>query len=105
MVVTFKLATHTRFWNVFIFLAVALLSIVLYLTYMWISNWYLSNLILGTTMIAWTSIETYFMVLFCMCVVLFLDGIVLSIDFDRGGYISRMRDVIDQERQDHDSAF
>jgi hypothetical protein len=43
---------------------------------------------------AWTSAQPYFMVLLCTCVVLFLDGIILSIDFDRGGYISRMREVI-----------
>lgn len=61
---------------------------------MWFSNFYFSDYVEGTVYMAWTSAQPYFMVLLCTCVVLFLDGIILSIDFDRGGYISRMREVI-----------
>ena len=34
------------------------------------------------------------MVLFSVCIVLFVDGLVVSVDFNRGGYASRMRKII-----------
>jgi hypothetical protein len=94
VVVTFKLATHTKFWSVILFFAVSVLSVALYVIYMWMSDYILSEHIVGTTYIAWTTFETYLCVLICLIVVLTIDGIVLSIDFDRGGYISKMREVI-----------
>jgi hypothetical protein len=42
VIVTFKLSTHTKFWSVFLFIAVSILSLTLYLCYMWISNYALS---------------------------------------------------------------
>lgn len=39
VVVTFKLSTHTKFWSVFLFIAVSILSLSLYVAYMWISNY------------------------------------------------------------------
>ncbi len=100
LVVTFKLATHTKFWSLLLIICVIVLSIALYVSYMWISNFYFSEHILGTTYIAWTSGEVYFVVLFCTCFILFVDGIVIFIDFKRGGYISKMRDVIDAEKEE-----
>jgi hypothetical protein len=41
----------------------------------------------------------------CLVFVLTIDGIVLSIDFDRGGYISRMREVITQEAYDNEKEY
>lgn len=41
---------------------------------------------------------TYFIVLFSICLVLFIDGFVLSIDFKRGGYASKMRKLIEKEQ-------
>lgn len=55
VVVTFKLSTHTKFWSIFLFIAVSILSLVLYVAYMWISNYKLSHHIVGTTFIAWTT--------------------------------------------------
>lgn len=39
------------------------------------------------------------MVIFCCCLVLMIDGSVLSIDFNRGGYGSRMRRLIESEQE------
>lgn len=36
--------------------------------------------------------------LLCVCVVLFVDGIVVFLDFNRGGYASRMREIIKEEK-------
>ena len=94
LVVTFKLATHTKFWSGFLFIAVVFLSLALYLAYMWISNYYFSTYIKGTAYVAWTTGETYLTVLFCVSLILFVDGIVVHIDFTRGGYSSKMRTVV-----------
>jgi hypothetical protein len=67
---------------------------------MWISNYYLSDYVNNTVMMFYTSGETYFVVLFGVCFVLIIDGIVLSIDFDRGNYISKMRKIIEAEKED-----
>lgn len=61
---------------------------------MWISNYYFSDNILGTTRIAWTSAKAYLTVIFCISLILFVDGIVIHIDFNRGGYSSKMRRVV-----------
>ncbi len=105
IVVTFKLASHTKFWSVFLFFAVSILSLVMYAFYMWISNYKLSEHVVGTTYVAWTTAECYFLVLLCLIIVLAIDGAVLAIDFHRGGFISKMREKINQERIDSDSQF
>ena len=99
LVVTFKLATHTKFWSTLLIICVLILSIALYISYMWISNYFFSEHYLGTAYMAWTTGETYFVVLFSTCFILFLDGIVVFIDFRRGGYISKMRDVVSAEKE------
>lgn len=65
---------------------------------MWLTNFALTDYVEGTTKVAWTSLETYFVVLFCVCLVLFVDGLTVFIDFVRGGYTSRMRQVIKEEK-------
>ena len=94
MVVTFKLATHTRFWSGLMIFTLVVLSIGLYLAYMWISNSFFSDNINGTNIVAWTSGECYFVVLFGICFILFLDGIIIHIDLMKSGTISKMRAVI-----------
>lgn len=47
---------------------------------------------------AWTSIETYFVVLLCVCMVLFVDGLVVFMDFRKGSYASKMREIVYQEQ-------
>lgn len=98
LVVTFKLSTHTRFWSIILFITITLLSLGLYVIYMWISNYVLSDHIEGTTYVAWTSAECYFVVLFCICLVLFVDGLVVFLDFRRGSYASKMREIVYQEQ-------
>ena len=70
------------------------------MAYMWISNYFFSEHIKGTTYIAYTTGEVYFVVLFSVAFVLFIDGIVIHIDFVRGGYISKMRDVVASEKEE-----
>jgi hypothetical protein len=48
-VVTFKLATHTKFWSILLFFGIVCLSLGLYEIYMWISNFYFSTYVKGTT--------------------------------------------------------
>jgi signal transduction histidine kinase len=98
LVVTFKLATHTRFWSVILFITITFLSLGFYVIYMWISNYALSDYVEGTAFIAWTSIETYFIVLFCICLILFIDGVVVFMDFRKGSYASKMREIVHQEQ-------
>jgi hypothetical protein len=37
-------------------------------------------------------------VLFCICIILFIDGVIVFIDFRRGSYASKMREVIINEQ-------
>jgi hypothetical protein len=96
--VTFKLATHTKFWSIILFITIIGLSLGLYVIYMWISNYFLSDNIEGTVYIAWTSFETYLVVLFSVCVILFVDGLVVFLDFRNGSYASKMREIVQKEQ-------
>ena len=98
MLVTFKLATHTRFWSGLLIFTILVLALGLYLAYMWISNYYFSDNINGTSVVAWTSAECYLVVLFGVCFLLFVDGIVIHIDLMKSGIISKMRAVIAHEK-------
>jgi hypothetical protein len=99
MVVTFKLSTHTRFWSVLLFLIIVVLSLGLYVAYMWISNDRFSPLVLYTAYMFYTTGETYLVVLFCCCVVLLFDGVVLSLDMEYSGLVSKMRKIIELEKE------
>jgi hypothetical protein len=68
---------------------------------MWISNYYLVmyTWVSNTAYTYFTTGETYFILLFSVCLVLFVDGLVLSVDFERGGYSSRMRKLIQSEQE------
>lgn len=96
--VTFKLSTHTKFWSVILFISIIVLSLGLYIGYMWFSNYYLPTYMYVTyTASMFYGIGlTYFIVLFSICLVLFIDGFVLSVDFKRGGYASKMRKLIEE---------
>ena len=96
--VTFKLATHTRFWSCCLIFSILFLSVGLYAAYTWLSNFALSPDIEGTASVGWTTAETYLVVLFCICIILFLDGVIVFIDFKRGSYASKMRQVISREQ-------
>jgi phospholipid-transporting ATPase len=80
MLVTFKLSTHTKFWSLLLFFSILFLSLGLYFAYMWISNYYFSDYVKNATYMFFTQAETYFIVLFCVCLVLFVDGIILAYD-------------------------
>lgn len=94
MLVTFKLSTHTKFWSFLLFFSIIVLSLGLYFAYMWISNYNFSNYVIGNTYMFFTQAETYFIVLFCSCFVLCVDGIVLSFDSKYSGVINKMRILI-----------
>jgi hypothetical protein len=74
-------------------------SLALYISYMWISNYALTTYLQGTILIFYTNAETYFLVIFSCCMVLLVDGFVVSVDFNRGGYASRMRRLIESEQE------
>lgn len=95
--VTFKLSTHTKFWSIFLFIAIIVLSLGVYIGYMWFSNSYLVSYtyVTATTATFFTIWESYLIVVFSICFVLFIDGFVLSLDFEKGGYSSRMRKLIE----------
>lgn len=91
---TLKLATHTRFWSGCLIFSILFLSLGMYVSYMWISNYFLSSSINGTSYMAWTTGDVYFVVLFCICMILVVDGVIVFIDFRRGSYASKMRVVL-----------
>ena len=74
-------------------------TILTYLIYIWISNYALSDQIQGTILTSFQTGETYFLVLFCVCAILAIDGFVVFLDFDRGGYASKMRRIVEEEKQ------
>jgi hypothetical protein len=41
-----------------------------------------------------TSGETYFIVLFCICLVLAIDGVVLSLDSEHADVVSKLRNIV-----------
>lgn len=94
MLVTFKLSTHTKFWSWILLISILFLSLGMYFAYMWISNYYFSDYVYGSTYMFFTEGETYFIVLFCVCFVLFIDGIVLSFDSEYAGVVSKMRALV-----------
>ncbi len=83
-----------------LFISILFLSLGLYVAYMWFSNSYLVmyTWVSNTAATYFTTGETYFILLFSVCLVLFIDGAVLSVDFERGGYSSRMRRLIKSEQ-------
>ena len=97
-VVTFKLSTHTKFWSAILIWVIIFTSLGLYLAYTWISNYAFSNYVEGVAFIAWTSAECYFVVLFSVCMILFVDGVVVFIDFRQGALASKMREIVYQEQ-------
>lgn len=94
MLVTFKLATHTKFWSILLLISIIFFSLGLYFAYMWISNYHFSDYVTGDTYMFFTEGETYFIVLFCVCFVLCIDGIVLTFDSKYAGIINKMRILI-----------
>lgn len=56
MVVTFKLATHTKFWSWIYVLSIVVTTIGFYILHMWLTNFTLTDYVYGTTKVAWTSL-------------------------------------------------
>ena len=77
-----------------LFIVIIFFSLALYIAYMWVSNYAFSDYLTGAVYMFYTSAETYFVVIFCCVLVLMVDGSVVSVDFNRGGYASRMRRLI-----------
>jgi hypothetical protein len=71
------------------------LTIIPYLAYMWISNTSASiHMFLGVPRVAWTTAEPYFVVVFCVCLILAIDGVLVFHEFETGGVASKMRLVV-----------
>lgn len=64
------------------------------MAYTWISNFALSPTFEGTPHAAWSTGETYLIAVFCVSFILFIDGVVVFMDFRRGSYASKMREVM-----------
>lgn len=98
-VITFKILSHTKFFSKIFIFGVIFLSITLYLLYMWIDNYFYTINIEGTVIVAWTSPKAYLVVIFSGIIVLFMDGILVHIDFKKGGYTSKIRKIIGEEKE------
>ena len=98
LVVTFKLITHTKFWSWFLVIAIVVTAFGFYCLHMWLTNFTLTDYVQGTTVVAWSSGLCYLVVLFCVCMILFVDGMVVFLDFERGGYPSKMREIMREHK-------
>lgn len=78
LLVTFKIAAHTKFWSWINAISIFFLSLCLYLAFMWISN-VMDTTVKGAIIPIYSSLKTYLLVLFFVCVVLMIDGLVLFI--------------------------
>ena len=105
MVVTLKLATHTKFMSKLLLFSILVLALGIYVAYMWISSVFPTSMINHTTLMFFTSAETYFVVLYGVCMILFVDGFVISLDYDNSGTIKKLRDLIDEEKEYYESEY
>ena len=55
LVVTFKLATHTKFWSTLLIVSILFFSLGLYIAYMWISNVAFTQYLKGTITIFYSN--------------------------------------------------
>lgn len=93
IIVTLKLVTHTKYWSLMLVVSILVVSIGLYVAYMWFSNYkaILSNHILGTAGVMWQDLKSFLFQIFCICSILLVDGVTFTIDFHYGSYASKMR--------------
>ena len=54
LVVTFKLATHTKFWSAMLVIVIVFFSLALYIAYMWVSNYIFSDYLKGAVYMFFT---------------------------------------------------
>lgn len=73
--------------------SIVVVSLGLYVAYMWFSNYkaILSDHILGTAIVMWQNVKSLFFQIFCICLILLIDGVTVTIDFHYGSYASKMR--------------
>lgn len=100
-----KLSTHTRFWSVILFLSIVVLSLGLYVAYMWVSDTSFSIYVQHSMLISYTTGNVYLVVIFCCCLVVCIDGYVVTVDFNRSRYASKMRIIIDAEKEESRSIY
>ena len=96
IIVTLKLVMRTKYWTFTLVFSIVVVSIGLYIAYMWFSNYIalLSDHILGTTIIMWNTYKSLFFQIFCACLILLIDGAAVTVDFHYGSYASKMRLVV-----------
>ena len=98
MIVSLKLATHTKFMSKLLLFSLLFLAIGIYVAYMWISSVFPTSGINNTTMMFFTSAETYFVVIYGMCLILLIDGFIISLDYDNSGVIKKLRDIVAEDK-------
>lgn len=98
---TIKLATHTKYWSWILVISIVVTTFGLYISYMWFSNYkaILSDHILGTAMVMWHNLKSLLYQIFCVCVILIIDGLVVTVDFHYGEYASKMRLAVFKEQE------
>ena len=105
MIVSLKLATHTKFMSKMLLFSLLVLAIGIYIAYIWISSVFPQSGINHTALIFFSSAETYFIVLFGCCLILFVDGFVISFDYDNSGVIKKLRDIVHDDKEYQKSEF
>ena len=75
---TFKIAAHTKFWSWINVLSLLVLSLCLYIGFMWISDLpKIDTTAKGAIIPIHSSFKCYLVVLLCTCILLMIDGLVL----------------------------
>ena len=97
LAVTFKLATHTRFWSILTFIGTVIISLGLYVAFMWVSNANSGN-VQGSILPVYRSFHTWLVVFYVISILLVFDGVFVYYKFLCGGDSSRMRAVVDNDR-------
>ena len=99
MIVSFKLATHTKFMSPLLLFSLVVLAIGIYIAYMWISDVFPTSAVNHTIRMFYESASTYFVVIFGVCLILFIDGFIISIDYDNSGAIGKLRDIVHEDKE------
>jgi hypothetical protein len=97
LMVTFKLAIHSRYWSALLIITILFFSLIPYLAYMWISNYKFSPHIIGTVKMLFETAKGYFVILLTCCFMLFFESAIIFVQFLRNGLVSKMQKVMRSE--------
>lgn len=82
---------------------ISILAIGIYVAYMWLSSVFPTSMINYTTPMFFSSAETYLVVLFGVCLILCVDGFIVSFDHNNSGTIKKLRELVDDEKERYQS--